>query len=301
MFVVAEALRAPVLLDLSTLGRIGLAAAPAVLGPGLPLALAVGISAAARRQRADGEWTALRAAGVRGRAFLPGALVLALGSGALGWQLHHEIEPSARAALNEAARAGLRPRPNQLIQLGPVALIGAGVDGAALTDVRLMWERDGQQTVGWAARASWEPEGVVLERGVLHHPEDPELRVDFGRAVLSAPQTSARVELVERSDASLRALITRMEARGRRAEVERAWLYRRDAAPVAAAIIPILSLPLALAGRAAQIFLWVLLYWALNRLVDPLASALPGLVIAWTPTMALAVGAAWVWARWRDR
>ena len=78
---VAEALRAPVFPDLSTLAQIGLAAAPGVLGPGMPLALAVGISAAARRQRADGEWTALRAAGVRGRAFLPGALVLALGAG----------------------------------------------------------------------------------------------------------------------------------------------------------------------------------------------------------------------------
>ncbi len=301
VFVVAEALRAPVFPDLSTMGRIALAAAPGVLGPGLPLALAVGISAAARRQRADGEWTALRAAGVRGRAFLPGALILALGLAVVGWQLQHEIEPRARAALKEAARAGLRPRPHQLMQLGPVVIIGAGADGAALTDVRFMWEREGQLTVGWAARASWEADGVVLERGVLHHPADPELRVDFGRAILAAPQTSARVELVERSDSSLRALIARMEARGRRAEVERAWLYRRDAAPVAAAIIPILSLPLALAGRPGRIFLWVLLYWALNRLVDPLASALPGLVIAWTPTLALAMGAAWVWARWRDR
>ncbi|MEY3214053.1 MAG: Lipopolysaccharide export system permease LptF/LptG, partial [Pseudomonadota bacterium] len=164
-----------------------------------------------------------------------------------------------------------------------------------------MWERAGRLTVGWAARASWEAEGVVFERGVLHHPDAPELRVNFGRATLAAPQTSARVELVERSDGSLRALIDRMESRGRRAEVERAWLYRRDAAPVAAAIIPILSLPLALSGRPGRIFLWVLLYWALNRLVDPLASALPGVVIAWTPTLVLAFGAAWVWARWRDR
>ncbi|MCK6525790.1 LptF/LptG family permease, partial [Myxococcota bacterium] len=257
--------------------------------------------AAARRQRADGEWTAMRAAGVRGRALLPAALILALGVGAVSWRLHHEVEPRARAALKEAARDGLRPRPNQLLQLGGVALIGAGVDGAALTDVRIVWEREGQLTVGWAARASWQAEGVVLERGVLHHPEDPELRIDFGRATLSAPQTSARVELVERSDASLRGLIERMESRGRRAEVERAWLYRRDAAPVAAAIIPILSLPLALRGRPERIFLWVLVYWALNRLVDPLASVLPGLFIAWTPTFALALGAAWVWAGWRDR
>lgn len=301
MFVAAEALRAPVFPDLPTLLRLGLAAAPTVLGPGLPLAVAVGLAAMARRQRADGEWTALRAAGVRGRSLLPAAMILALGVGGAGWHLHHEVEPKARAALKEAARAGLRPRPNELVQLGPVALIGAGADGAALTDVRLMWAREGRLTVGWAARASWEPDGVVLERGVLHYPEDPELRVDFRRAILAAPQVSARVELVERSDDSLRALIARMESRGRRAEIERAWLYRRDAAPVAAAILPILSLPLAMAGRAERIFLWVLLYWALTRLMDPLASALPGLVIAWTPTAALALAAAWVWSRWRDR
>jgi lipopolysaccharide export LptBFGC system permease protein LptF len=298
----AEVLRAPATPDLAALGALALAIGPVVLGTGLPLAALVGVAAALGQWRDEGEWLALRSAGWGGRALLPALLAVALAVGAASWALNHWLEPAARAQIRHALREGLHPAPGRVLDLGATALVADEVDGERLRGLFFATEEGGGAlVVGTAARGSLTTERLVLEDGLLHAPGDPALGVAFERAELPLALPGVRVELVERSDASLEAVIERMQADGRDASYERAVLEKRSAWPLASALMVLLAGPLALGGRAWALGGAVLGYWAAVRGFDHAAASLGGAAAAWSPPLLLALACAAAWLGWRER
>ena len=302
-----EVLRAPAAPDASALGTLALALGPVVLGSGLPLAALVGVVAVAGQWREEGEWLALRAAGWGGRGLLPALLTAALAVGASSWLLNHQLEPAARSQIRAALREGLRPAPGRVLELGDAALVADAiesdpVEGDTLVGLFFAWEEaGGTLAVGSAARGRLTDDALVLEDGVFHAPGDPALGVRFETATVPLALPSARVELVERTDASLGKLVDRMEAAGKNAGYERSVLAKRSAWPIASALMVLLAAPLALGGRAWAVAVAVLGYWAAVRGFDHAARSLGGLAAAWAPPgllLALTVAA---WASWRER
>lgn len=302
-----EVLRAPAAPDAAALGALALALGPVVLGSGLPLAALVGVVAVASQWREEGEWLALRAAGWGGRGLLPGLLTAALMVGASSWILNHQLEPAARSQIRAALREGLRPAPGRVLELGDAAIVADAIEHDPIegdTMIGLFFAREeagGTLAVGSAARGRLVGDALVLEDGVFHAPGEPALGVRFETATVPLELPLAKVELVERTDASLRRLVSRMESSGQNAGYERSILSKRSAWPVASALMVLLAAPLALGGRAWAVAAAVLGYWAAVRGFDHAARSLGGVLAAWSPPGLLAVLTAAVWASWRDR
>lgn len=300
-FVGARALQAPALPSGAALLTLAGCATPTVLGLVAPLACVVGLSGTLRRWRQEGQWTAVQAAGLGGRVLLGPALGFALAVGGLCWVSAHHLEPAARAAARGLVTEALRPRPGVPLQIGTVTLLADAVDASGLTGVFFAVDGPTWPRVGSARAASLAPGQLLLESGVVHLPGPPQARVDFERLTLPLPVPDHRVELNERSDAALAALIARMEARGRDAGYERAVLLKRSAWPVAAALLVLICPPLALRRRALWPAVPIVAYWGLVRGLDAGARAVGGGVAAWLPVALLGLAVAWTWGRWRER
>jgi len=282
----------------------GMAASAAAAA--LPVAVLVGVLGAARAWREGGEFLALGAAGRPGRALLVPTLAFGLGAGGLEALLTHVVEPAGRGlgarALHGAA-ADLRLRPAMATTLGPVILHADGVDGRELREVFVA----APGVVAVAARGLLEGQGaLVLEDGSARADGEGDWRVDFSRAEVSLLADGRRIELAERSTASLADLVGRMEARGRTADAERLALLKRSALPLTVPLLAVLGLALgARAGarmRPEVVATAVACgWWVVMRLCDQLAPQVGAATAASLPPLYVALAGLVAWLRWPGR
>lgn len=285
--------------------RMALALVPSVLGIALPVGLLFGLVAAARAWREGGDWLALSSSGASARSVLGPVLALGLVLGALVAALSHGLEPLGRreAWRTLAVAAGdLRLQPGRPMAVGDALVLAEQVQGPTLSQVRLA---TGDTVV--AAR-----DGALLGGGriALHQGQALALRadgqvawaLDFARADLRLDVRAPRIELAWRTDGELWALVRRMEAEGRDATAARLTLARRVAAPLALPLLALLAVPLGARGLSPgpAAVATVLAWWAVLRVSDQLVAGLGPVPAAGAPLLALALGCAGAWWRWRE-
>ncbi|MCK6502936.1 LptF/LptG family permease [Myxococcota bacterium] len=285
--------------------RLALGLSPVVLGIALPVGLLFGLVAAARSWREGGDWLALAASGGPARAAAGPVLVVGIVGGLAVALLSHGLEPLGRreAWRTLAVAAGdLRLQPGRPVVVGEALVLAGDVAGRELTDVRLAV---GDAAV--AARAGMLRGGgqVALEDGQARSLEVGGARpwtLDFARAELRLDVMAPRVELADRTDAELRALVARQEAEGRDATAARLALARRSALPLALPLLALLALPLGARGLnpGPATVATVLAWWAVLRVSDQLAPAWGPAAAAAAPIVALALGCGVAWGSWRE-
>lgn len=274
---------------------------PATLALALPVAALVAAVATGRSWAEGGELQALGAAGLGRGTLLAPILVLGLGLGAVQLMLAHQLEPRGRAHVRgvlSASLARVQPRPGEPVRLGEAWLSVEAVDGGRWTGVVLA---QGDHLVA-ASGGHVDAQGTVhLSQGVGMSLGDGGGSVRFAEARLTVPKLSPRVELVERSGASLRALIVRMQAEGRTAASERMALLKRTIVPLSVPLLIFLGLPLGARGvRPGAVALSVVLgWWVVMRLCDQRVHQLGPELAAGAPAILLAACAMWAWGRWR--
>lgn len=283
---------------------------PSALALGLPVAVLVGATAVGRSWAEGGEWLALAASGVAIRRVVPALLAIGLLAGGVEWGLTHGFGPAGRAAAREvlqSARLWLRLRPGQPAVVGGVLLHAAGVDEEGYTELfAAAGRREGPSVVAAAPHAGVAADGrLELRAGnarVLAE-VDSGWKVAYDRALLRLDAGTRRLELMERSDDSLRGLIRRTRAAGRSGAYEELVLFKRSTLPLAVPLLALLGLP-AGARRArpaslaaAVVFGW----WAVMRVCDQGADVLGPALAAAIPPVLLAAATLAAWATWRDR
>jgi lipopolysaccharide export LptBFGC system permease protein LptF len=276
---------------------------PAALELALPLAFLVGLVVALGRWHEDGTWTALRACGVGGRLLLRPALLCALGVALLLATLGHGVVPAGRrAASARLVRAcaevtlppgGFLPLAGAMLHRPPSGGLAASLgDGFLSAEDGRLEPRDG---------------GVLLQLGrgeaLLGGAGAPTLRFEAAAVPLALRASSRRVELAERTDAELRALVRRRAASGQDAAYPRLILLKRSSLAVALLLLPAVVLPMALrwGGRVLPVVGVALFTWSLVRVGDGLAALIGAWPAAALPLLGLAGVAAALWAGWRDR
>ena len=295
----------PVLPGLRGVLMVVLGYLPASLAVALPVGLLVGVVSAARGWLEGGEVLGLETCGVRPSALAWPVLALGLLAACAQGALSHGLEPLGRSqasAALHAATGDLRLRPEQSVLLGPLLLHVVDVDGPVFHDVFIA----GPGVVG-AARsgrlASGErlqlTEGMALADGGA----GPEWSLSFARAEISLAQGSRRVELAERSTASLRSLIERMQASGRPAAAERLACLKRSLVPACLPVLALLALPLGLRGMQPGVAaVGVLLgWWSLMRVGDQAVDSLGPALAGGLPAGGLVLGLILGWVAWWRR
>ncbi len=291
--VAAQVLAAPARPSLQGLVQLAALAAPVIAGLAGPFAALVGLAAGLSIWRREGAWETLQAAGVRGRSLLGGLGGLALLVGLLGLASAHRLEPACRAQARELLTASLRPVPGRLVQLGPVTLRAERVTQQGYE--RLFIATEG--LVGTAERGQLDASGLRLSGARLLVGDT---LVELEELELPLELPGARVELVERSDASLADLVQRMEQRGANPGYERAVLLKRTAVPLAMGLLVLAVGPLVLRGRAWMLAGLALGHWGLVRAGDKLLALHSAELAAWLPTLVVGALVAWIWLRWRE-
>jgi lipopolysaccharide export LptBFGC system permease protein LptF len=291
--VAAQVLAAPARPSGGALLELSLLAVPVIAGIAGPLAVLVGLAAGLSIWRREGAWEALQASGVRGRSLLGGLGGLALLVAGLGLGSAHALEPSCRAEARELLRESLRPVPGRLVQLGPLTLRAEEVSDEGFA--RLFLAAEG--VVGTADRGQLDEDGLRLVRARLLA-GDTLIEVEELHLPLELP--GVRIELVERSDASLRGLVERMDRRGANSGYERSVLLKRSAVPVAMGLLVLAVAPLVLGRRAWMVGGLALLHWGLVRLGDKALALHSAELAAWLPTLLIGVLVGLIWLRWRE-
>ncbi len=281
-------------------GQIGLGLLPVALSIGVPIAVLVGIVAAGQAWAEGGDWLSLRSAGLRGSALLPATLALGLtGAGAQG-ALTHNLAPRGQALARMSFQTGsLTLRAGQPLHLGDLLLVAEEASAGRYRGLALA---TGDVAVA-AREGGFDGAALALEHGSAQSFGERPWRLRFARARVPLPAPDRRVELVERTDADLRALIERMETNGRDAAYEQLILYKRSTLPAAVPLLATLGLPLGLrrvrpAIAAASVGLG---WWIATRLCDQAADRLGPELAAAAPLLGLALVTAALWLRWADR
>ncbi len=294
-------LRAPVAPRLGDVVRIVAALLPGLAALLVPAAFLVGITVAAGRWRADGTWTALRALGVPARRLLPRLLLAgAVLSVATGGLTHLAAPAGRRAAARALAEAAAEVRlvPGRFATAGD-AVVHRDLDGGvflAAGDLAASARSGGLGAEG---------DRVVfaLEDGVLAGPSGLQVAFARGRVPLTLPRPDRRVEIEERSDREIAALVARMRASGRDPSAEATILWKRTTLPLLCLLLPWVALPLGLrwGGRPAHAMGVVVATWTLVRTGDALHGVLGPPAAASLPLAGLGLLAGALWIRWRDR
>jgi lipopolysaccharide export LptBFGC system permease protein LptF len=286
----------------SGLAVVLLGSLPAALAAALPVGGLAGAVAAGRGWAEGGDARALAVSGWPPTALLPPVLLLGGLLGAAEATLTHHLEPTGRAAVRQALHAAagqLSLRPGQPLALGEVLLHASAASPAGYTD---LFVASGDVVVQ-ASDGAVESTGMLslTDGGAVSLATEDRWRLSFSTAELALDIPRPRVELVERSDSSLRELIARTEADGRSAAYERLVLYKRTTLPLSLPLLTALGLPLGLSGTrpAAAAVAVTLGWWTLTRLCDQGVGALSAPWAAAIPLAALALLAAAVWGRLR--
>ena len=305
LLVAQLAIRAPLLPGPSGLIALVAALSPSALALALPVAALIGMSAGSRIWVEGGEWLALSASGWGARRVAVPVLALGLGLGAGEAMLTHWLEPAGRAAAREIlgrAPGELRVRPGQPSQVGDLLLLAEDQRGGELLGLFLA---RGDLVVAAARGRFSDGARLVLEDGSAKKIDaaGEGWSLQFGRAELAMGAPVRRLELVERGDAELRELISRMEAAGRGAAAERMSLAKRSVLPLTLPLLCLLGLPLgAWRARSGPAVVGVVLaWWALMRLCDQSVGVMGPLVAAGLPLGGLLLLTLIAWARWRAR
>ncbi|MEL6344057.1 MAG: LptF/LptG family permease [Myxococcota bacterium] len=276
---------------------------PAALAVALPVGVLAGLCAAGRAWVEDGTADALAASGMPARALLPGVLFIGISAAAAEAALTHFAEPAGRGLARTALISSLRAltlRPGQPLVLGQTLLHAEGVQEGRYQ--ALFIARD--DLVLSAAQGGVRDDGVlVLTQGSAADLGEDAWSMQFASAELALPIPTPRLELVERSNASLSDLIHRTEAEKRAADFERLILYKRTAIPSSVPLLALLALPLGMRGvRPAAAALGVTLgWWTLTRLCDQLVGDIGPMWAAVTPAAALLLVSLWAWLTWSRR
>ncbi|GEM_PF-1942649 len=288
--IAAQLLRAPALPGLQGLAVVIGASAP-VLGEWVvPLGGLAGLALLLARWRAEGDWTALQAAGLSGRTLVPGilagGLVLALATGALA----HLGAPWGRATLVDTLVHQVVPLPGRATSIGDLTLLPGRVDDDGLGDLFLAWGDGEHGLVAHAASGQLGESGqlVLLDGQVL----GPAGHLAFGRLALPLPTAFGRPPPSAWPD---RALAESGEP------YHLALRYKRTIWPLASLLLLLLAVPGVLSGRSWTVPLSVVGWWAAVRVCDGLAASLGGLGSAVLPLVLLAVSTGWCWSRWEGR
>jgi len=280
-----------------------LALLPAALEHTLPVAFLVGLMVGLGRWHAEGTWTALRSSGINGRRLLlpvlaPG-VVLMLVMAATSHLLAPEGRRAAARGLADAA-ASVELAPGRFTELGGVVLHRPETGG--------LWVSQAEAVlVAREGTLSLRRDGLLLELtdGELLTLGSEPLTLIFERAALPIPvsSTGRRVELAERSDTELAALVDRMHSRSKDASYEHGVLLKRSTMPLLPLLLPLLALPLGLrwGGRPGHSLLVVVGTWTLLRIGDASVTVLGPHLAASLPLLGLALASAVLWAGWRDR
>ncbi len=293
-------LRSSVLPDPGALALAVLALLPSLLSMVLPIALLLGLMLGYGRWSSEGTWIALRASGLPARRLLAPALLLGLTTALLMAGLTHLAAPAgkrtaARAMMQAASQVRLVPGHFVAVGDGVLHRTTGGSIFAARGDVAL-------QARGGSLRS--DGQGLLLELGSGRLLSE-ELALAFDSAIMpmELPANERRVELEERDSPSLWRLVERQRTRGRDASYANTILLKRTTLPLAAALLPILALPLGLrwGGRPWHAMGVVAAYWALVRLGDQLSAALGPQLAASLPLLGLLLAATALWASWTDR
>lgn len=286
--------------------RLALGLLPVVTAIALPVGLLFGLVASARAWREGGDWRALATAGVGARAVVPAVLLYGLGLALIVAGLTHVLEPLGRTdARQTLARAAgdLRMQPGRPLAVGDALVHAQAVTGPLLGDVLIA----GGRTAVAARTGLLGGAGIVslTDGQAVSLGDDGAVswRLDFLRAELRLDVQTPRVELTQRTDAELAALIGRLEVQGQPATAQRLALARRTALPASLPLLALLAVPLGARGArpGAAATLVVLGWWSVLRVADQAATSCGPLLAAWAPVLAVGVAAAIAWASWRDR
>jgi lipopolysaccharide export LptBFGC system permease protein LptF len=273
---------------------------PSVLAVGLPVGLLAGVVAAGQSWAERGDWLALLSSGLSGRVLLPGLLLGGALCGGVEAGLTHALEPAGRRMVRAAmiAAAGeVTLRPGQPAEVGGVLLHAERVEGGRLGGLFIASEAAALSAVSGEVS-----DGILaLTEGTAAGLTE-DWTMTFARARLALRPVQPRMENAERSTASLRALIGRMEAEGRAASVERLALYKRTALAGSLPLLAALALPLGVRGvrPAAAATAVTLAWWAVMRICDQAVVGIGPLLAAVIPPALLALSAAVAWLTWRD-
>lgn len=285
-------------------GMLGVLAGycPTALGVALPVGLLVGVLTASRSWWEAGELLGLACCGKRPRTLAWPVFALGLCLAGLQAGLSHGLEPLGRSdasARLHAASSDLRLRPEQPAQLGPVLVHARAVEGRAFRDVFIA----SPGVVAAAERGRLASGERLLLEGGTAVSDDPELEwsLEFDSAELSLAQGGRRIELAERSTASLRDLVARMEARGSTAHAERLALFKRSLVPLGLPLLGLLALPLGGRGWSpgSTTLVAAVGWWALMRIGDQAVAELGPLMAGLLPHLGLMLALVWSWATWR--
>ena len=277
-------------------------ALPSAAAVALPVGALVGTVSAGRSWREGGELRALAVSGVPPRQLLHPVIALGMLLGLGEALLTHHLEPHGRATIRRvlhAAIGDLTLRPGQPLALGGALLHARAVSPGGYEGLFVA----SGDTVIQAASGTVGASGTLLlqDGGMVSVAPDAQWRLSFGAAALALDVPTPRVELAERSGASLRALIADTEADGRSAAYERLVRNKRTSLPLSLPLLTALGLPLGLRGaRPAAAAVGVVLgWWTLTRLCDQSVMSLGPLWAAAVPLLCLALATAASWARLR--
>jgi lipopolysaccharide export LptBFGC system permease protein LptF len=277
--------------------------APAALELALPLAFLVGWVVALGRWRDDGTWIALCTCGVPGRRLLRPAFFGALGLALPLAVLSHGLAPAGRRAA--AARLVQACSEVELPPGGFLSLAGATLHRPLSGGVVVLL-REGLLSSG---RGNLEPRsgGVLLRLGpgeaLPGGPKAPTMRFEEALIPIPLSVVPRRIELTERSDAELRALVQQRAAAGQNDGFPSLILLKRSSQAFALLLLPAVALPLALRwrGRALPVLGIALFTWTLVRTGDGLVTRIGAWPAAALPVLGLLGLATVLWAGWRDR
>ncbi len=288
--IASQLLRAPALPSWAGLATVLGASLPVIGEWVLPLGTLAGLTLLLSRWRAEGEWTALQAAGLSGRHLVPaavaGGLLLAVGTAALT----HQGAPWGRATLFDTLVHQVVPLPGRATTVGDLTVLPAAVDNAGLIDLIVA---GGEGEARWVAHAATghlsEDRTLVLQDGAWLGRAGS---LGFGRLVLPLPSVVARPPPSAWTDQALQ---------GSSDAYHQALHHKRTTWPLAGVLLLLFAVPVTLVGRAWTVPLSVFGWWVVVRLADGLAATVGGLASAWLPLVLLAGVTMLTWQRWRER
>ena len=292
--------------DGATWMALVLLAIPSSWAVAVPLAGVVGSAMTLARWNRQGSWQGLMSTGVRGRSLILGVsgvgVVCALVAGTMTLGVEPWLRRAGRGMVIQGT-ASVEFWPGQTLNAGEWSIRPEGRTGHRYSRVFLASPDVTGSAETLSVSAVQGRLWIEMENGVFMGQEPQPWTLSFGRwRIPYEIESSPRLEMMERSNRELRAMIAKTRADGRDASYEEAVLYKRWMYPVTAFFFPLCLLPV---GVRRFPGIWLagagITYILMARLGDfsapwfgPFASAATGLVCV------LLMGVV-AWISWRDR
>ena len=292
-------LRAPIVPRPMDLLSIWLCLLPETVGILAPAALLLAIVVVGRRWTDAGDMMALCASGSGPATLLRPTLLMGVGIACAVALCAQVLGPMGRSWAHStvaSAAEAHRIRPGSMVELGGLWIRVGHRSEQGLHEGTLVGNE-------WLARAplALRNEGGGLElldgmaRGI-----DSEWSMTFDSASIDMGSSAGQIHNFARSQASLQALIKRMESKGKDASRERLTLYKRTTLPLVTPLLAILGLPIGLRLRRPYLtaVALVLVLWALQRMGDHGAMHWGPEVVAVFPLVIVCIVLIFSWGRW---